>query len=446
MRRKYNLRPQSVEHEESFCQYTRFIKHGTTTFISLGLACSILSFIGTYYIFKPDHSNNPPSLNTPFDPIPHVVIDRFDRYPESQHINKPDLMTPTQDPSISTIGTKHIVSLPKKVRENPSHLFTLLPDYQNLLISVYYPTFPMNLDPLQQSNVNQIYATGVYLSPTGDLEITDQGKKTLNIATTNPSNIFISLESNISPEQFHQWISSPSKRVHTINQLVKVAKDHKLRGIHINLHQLQSRDQKPFTTFIEHLSRELHDNQKKLTISLHAFINNHNKIENSPAENWYELGKYADQVILKPVYISHQASYSTNFFDEVLKFTKERISPSKIHVHIPTNAYIKGTDHWEKLPPKEAQTLLETKSNTSRQANGDLVATVNVKGTKQPVIYQDEIGISHKLQTIKTNHPDIAGVISEVDENEKQNLKTLHLIKQEFNKIPETTNSKKEKK
>ncbi|TCS92363.1 glycosyl hydrolase family 18 protein [Hazenella coriacea] len=443
MRRKHNLPPQSEDHEESFSQYTKFLKRSTTAFIGLGLACSILSFIGTYYLFKPDHLNNQSPPSTPSDPTPHVVVDRFDRYPDSQNNSKQDLST-TESPetTITVIEPKHVVSLPSKVRENPTQLFPLLPEYSSLSISVYYPSRPTELKPLYQKKFNQIYTAGFYLSPTGELEKTDEGENTLQMASMTQSDIYISLESKISPEQFYHWISSPDKRNLTINELVKLTRKYNLRGVHINLNQIQLQDQKLFTTFIQELSRDLHDSHKKLSISLHAFINTQNKVENSPAENWHQLGKYADQVIVKPVYIHQKTSYSTNWLDEVIKFTKQQISPTKIHVHIPTNAYInKNDDYWEELSPHEVETLLKTKSDTVRQANGDLISTVQVAGTKKSVIYQDEIGISNKLQTIKANHPDIAGVISEV--NDSKNLESIHLIEKELHRSKKAQESYK---
>lgn len=141
-------------------------------------------------------------------------------------------------------------------------------------------------------------------------------------------------------------INNKTARNKHISDLVVISKRLEVDGINIDYEALKGYQKENFTQFIKELSAALHKNGKILAVALHS-----KKSEGDPAysngseaQDWRELGKYADQLHLM-TYDEHWNTSTAGsiasipWVRAILTYAKTLIPKEKIFAGVPLYGY-----------------------------------------------------------------------------------------------------------
>ena len=151
---------------------------------------------------------------------------------------------------------------------------------------------------------------------------------------------------NWDSERVDKVIKTSTARQKHIADLVALTKRLGFDGINIDYEALRADQKSNFSLFIKELATALHKNNKLLAVALHPKLeeNNPQYSNGSEAQDWKELGKYADQLHLM-TYEEHWETSepgpiaSVPWVSLILNYARSVIPGNKLFVGVPMYGY-----------------------------------------------------------------------------------------------------------
>jgi spore germination protein len=146
-------------------------------------------------------------------------------------------------------------------------------------------------------------------------------------------------EGGWSEERVQAVIGSEEARTKHVEELLKLLTEKGFDGVNIDYESLNESQRDDFTQFIRVLSIVLHAEDKILAVALHPKTGEGrpNEANGSEAQDWEELGKYADQLHLM-TYGQHSTSTkpgptaTDEWMDKVITYALTKIPREKLYV------------------------------------------------------------------------------------------------------------------
>lgn len=137
-------------------------------------------------------------------------------------------------------------------------------------------------------------------------------------------------------------ISNTKLRQDHIEQILNLAE--KYDGISLNYENLNQEDRENFTNFVEELANKLHQNDKSLTVHLHAKTEEPGTWNGPKSQDWKALGQACDKLKIMAYDYSWSTSSPgpiapTNWVEQIITYAKEVIPEEKIVLGIPLYGY-----------------------------------------------------------------------------------------------------------
>lgn len=191
-------------------------------------------------------------------------------------------------------------------------------------------------------------------------------------------------------------IGNSTARKKHIAELVSLSKKHGFDGINIDYEAMKSYQKENFTLFIKELASTLHENGKILAVALHPKNSEENPeySNGSQAQDWKELGKYADQL--------HVMTYGENWntssagpiasipwVKSILIYAGKLIPKEKLFAGIPLYGY-----DWSNTPKANGLTYQEVQK-LIRKHNPKVLFDKNSQS--KHFGYRDNNGVSHTV-------------------------------------------------
>ncbi len=154
-------------------------------------------------------------------------------------------------------------------------------------------------------------------------------------------------------------ISSPQARAKHIEDILEIVRRHNFDGINIDYESLEASHKNDFTSFIKELSEALHKENKIVALALHPKTaeGRANESNGSQAQDWKELGNYADQLHIM-TYEQYNASTKpgpsaeSTWNKRVIAYAKKLIPIEKIYFGVGLYGY-----EWPKDSEREVRGL-----------------------------------------------------------------------------------------
>ena len=93
-------------------------------------------------------------------------------------------------------------------------------------------------------------------------------------------------------------LSSPSSRGRHIRDLRALAQTEHISGLEIHYERMAAGDRALFSQFIRELAAVLHEDGKTLAVTVHAKTSDSDTLHGAGAQDWQELGRWADSVVV----------------------------------------------------------------------------------------------------------------------------------------------------
>jgi spore germination protein YaaH len=145
-------------------------------------------------------------------------------------------------------------------------------------------------------------------------------------------------------EPLSSIIASRLKRSNHIDDIINIVDLNNYDGISIDYENLDPEDKDNFTEFITELSTSLHENEKTLTVHLHAKTEEPGSWNGPQSQDWEELGKVCDK--LKIMAYGYHWSTSeagaiapVDWVEDVVEHALDLIPREKIYLGIPLYGY-----------------------------------------------------------------------------------------------------------
>lgn len=378
------------------------IKQMSLTFISAGVVCSILSFGGTYVLYHFEPDRQPAATDAASIPS-GLYASRFSDKKNDPATHLPQNFKP---------GHKN---LPGK--ETP------LADKTSWIFHVNEPGGGQ--DGFQQffkhlNEIQVIHLYGYELTTENKLPTLNQEMKNL-LSTVQMKGIpvYPTVNTGGSPGRLHQLISSPEKRNQMVDEWVKLIQTDRFDGINLHVDSISETDRESFALFVENLSKPLHQQGKKISLSIAL----QSETLKNPGLDLGRLGKTCDEIkIVSSAYsaIRSEPVQSFQLLDQILSYTKTKVPASKIYIDLPAADHILSskTDQVQQTvrPPQ--------KHNAGSPHQRDHAGKADTK-LKGPDPVQTE-SMKKKITFIKENHPDIGGIYQDISAPVEESLDALH--------------------
>lgn len=235
--------------------------------------------------------------------------------------------------------------------------------------------------------------------------------------------------------ELHAVLSDKKKRDLHIKRIMNLISSNNLAGININYEQISPHDRNSFLTFLEDLSRKLHDTYKLLHLTLEArtsdttthIINQQRYTSQKNSRFKTLIARCCDQIIImgydewsiphnkradyhKKKYYASQAC--NEWLEQVIKYTLTFIPPEKFVLGIQTygTEFILNSTFRGITAKKENSTRFTRAQRIARLHNkkpqrtpcGELSFTyINKNGEKRYVVYYDAHTVKDKINLIK---------------------------------------------
>ena len=211
------------------------------------------------------------------------------------------------------------------------------------------------------------------------------------------------------PKRVTLLLNSPELSENFISELIAKAKNEGYNGWDIDWEQIEKEDRDNFSEFAKQLATELHKNDLILSIALHAQTGKPSDWEKVHGQDWQELGKYADFIIIMAYdfYGPHSEPGPNTPMDKlksVIKYAKENIPLEKIVIGLPTYGYKWSDDdvyslQYDEIIQEIGENISnveydnESASNSYVYDNGDTIWFEGTESIKVKTEYAQSQGI-----------------------------------------------------
>lgn len=388
----------------------------TIAFIGAGITCSILSFAGVFIFNESDTPGSKNLLTSPqniFSPPESVLRTRDD----PGQTNNDDRADQKEEQPTNESNT------PSLSKENEHHrpiAFDIPPSDHTRQTQPTSPLDPKEYADLDQwladllhssnqaawtmsTNENdQLFLSGFTLEPTGEIKgLSDLISLNLPLISRKNVAIYPTFANVFDP----QHISSPDKRKKTVKMLLRFVHSHQLDGINLQFTSVSAKDSNHLFAFLEELSHEFHRQGKKVNITVFA---------DHKGENWSRLAKACDQFHLIALHTDGKKPGSTiplKWLDQVISRAKRQVPASKIVIDLPTTGYLWSSKQQQSITSEQVDMLIKkSPRSVRRDKNNEPYLNIQTKEDTYVIYYQDEKSLMNKVEWIRQNHPDLAGV------------------------------------
>ncbi len=218
--------------------------------------------------------------------------------------------------------------------------------------------------------------------------------------------IFPIIANEFKREPLARIISDEERRRKHIKDLSEVAV--KYDGISLNYENLNQEDKENYTEFVKELAEILHKKDKTLRIHLHAKTDKEGSWNGPQAQDWIELGKYAD-VLKIMAYDYHWATSEAGpiapnkWVEDVTKIAISLIPKDKVYLGVPLYGYNWIKKEGEGVTYSQVQDIL--KLNKAKVIFDEKTKSphfsYNLDEKKHRVWFENGRSISYKLEIAK---------------------------------------------
>jgi len=202
-------------------------------------------------------------------------------------------------------------------------------------------------------------------------------------------------------------INNTKLRMAHIRELVNKVVKRNVDGIELDYEGLLPKDRKMYSRFIKVLSEALHRRGKLLSVTLQSKVSEPGKSEGSKAQDWKEIGKYADRLRIM-VYDFHWKTSGPGpiapvwWVEQIAKLAKEEIPANKAILAFGTYGYNwYGDGKGKAISLAEARALAKQyKTKIQREAKSKELY-LRLKPGKAMIWIQDSGSLRLKLKVLK---------------------------------------------
>ena len=235
-------------------------------------------------------------------------------------------------------------------------------------------------------------------------------KEKINELKLNSLTITPSIYNEFDGERVSVIINSPELSKKHIDEIVNIVTDLDVDGVELDYEYLLASDKNAYSEFVKALSKKLHDKNLTLSVTLHPKISGESVWDGADAQDWFELGKYVDYLIVM-AYDYHWGSSDAEpiaplpWFKKVIEFAKSQIPNEKIVVGIGMYGYDWENDKEEGKPLtlSEVDNLLEKQKigiQYSKEHSSPFAKYI-LNEKSHTVWFENELSVESKLESIK---------------------------------------------
>jgi spore germination protein len=200
-----------------------------------------------------------------------------------------------------------------------------------------------------ETNSEYIYSISPFwyeLSKSGEIEKFSGAEDEDVINTLNDANIKVipTISNEFEAEPLASIIADESKRTAHADEIYDLVMENDYDGISLNYENLDEKDKDNFTTFVTELAGLLHNDEKLISVHLHAKDKEPGTWNGPMSQDWEALGKVCDKLKI----MAYDYHWSTSepgaiapqdWVEDVISHGLELIPKEKIYLGIPLYGY-----------------------------------------------------------------------------------------------------------
>lgn len=229
----------------------------------------------------------------------------------------------------------------------------------------------------------------------------------MNIATNSAIAVMPTInneyDSGFDPDRVSKVLNDENKSNEFIKQLVTLALEKSYQGWDIDWEQIKVNDKDVFTKFIKSLSEALHNQQLKLSVTVHAQTGR-NDWNGTKGQDIAEISKHADEVRVM-AYDFHNSNSNPgpitplNELRSVLDYSTKHIPLNKLVIGLPLYGYDWINRKGESAQYLEAVDILKRNSSIGErdQESKELMGGYSLNGVNHIIWYQDSVSVGEKI-------------------------------------------------
>jgi len=203
-----------------------------------------------------------------------------------------------------------------------------------------------------------------------------------------------------------------------VRALVRLVLEKGYDGIDLDWEELHAADRDRLSLFVEELAAALHKRGRFLSIAVFPKTSEPGSWSAQQVMDYARLGAVVDQ--FKIMLYAYSGPWSDpgpqapfEWVDEVLRFARREVPPEKIYMGIPFFGYSWRAGTARAMTAKEVAALPQAFLNNAArdEGSGELILRfTDDYGVAHHAYVQDRAALQAKLEHLREEHPDIAGI------------------------------------
>jgi len=194
-----------------------------------------------------------------------------------------------------------------------------------------------------------------------------------------------------------------------ISDVVELVNRNNFNGIELDYEYLIAEDKDEYSEFIRRLSQQLHDNSKKLVVTLHPKTTDKGTWHAAEAQDWEELAKHADKLRVMAYDFSWEESNPGPispypWFKKVLIYSKKKIPKEKLVFGVGLYGYdwVEGGTRAQDKTLVEVNGLIQKHKGELNYNNKDRSPSFIYKEQEgsHVVWYENELSLDSKVELL----------------------------------------------
>ncbi len=216
-------------------------------------------------------------------------------------------------------------------------------------------------------------------------------------------------------ERVARLIADPARRAAHVADIVKLVQDNGYDGIDIDYESLYAEDREPFSLFIEALGAALHEQDRLLSVTVHAKTNDRGEWGGTEAQDWARLGKAADEFKIM-TYDFHSGGSEAgsiaplDWVSDVLRYAQMIVPPEKTYMGVPFYGYDWAGSAGQPLDWRKATKTAGLYSSVEIQRDASNEAWFTYSEGRRTVYFNDALTVKTRLERILADYPGLAGI------------------------------------
>lgn len=288
-------------------------------------------------------------------------------------------------------------------------------------VSVWYPSsdYPGG-DDVILANANMINEVNPFWyspMPDGSLSLHNNAESEEQLAVWRESDLLIlpSIFSSVS-----SMIEDDTIRAEHIAIIAETVERMDYDGIDIDYEGFPAHTREDFSLFVEGLAEALHENNRLLSVTVHAKTADESPYGGAQAQDWERITDATDFFrIMTYDYTNRNEEPGpiapSNWVNDVLTYAESVTDLSQVHMglHFYGYSWQRGTPPATTVSWASISNWVESFDLTMERNPDDMEATLDFKVPglpRQSVTIADPVGLAFKLDMIEATFPDLGGV------------------------------------